>query len=164
MIQFWLDSNTFIQAKNGPYGFDIAPGFWKVLDEQSDQGIIASSTLVYKELVEKSTDELAAWARQRKERPLRVQPDKAVQDAFAEIATYVAGRYPPTEAAKSLKGADLWVVAHAKAKGGRVVTLETLVNSQSQKAKMPNVCAHFGIKPAITSDMLRSLGIKFEIS
>ena len=95
---------------------------------------------------------------------MRVQPDKDVQDAFAEIATYVAGRYPPTEAAKSLKGADLWVVAHAKAKGGRVVTLETLVNSQSQKAKMPNVCAHFGIKPAITSDMLRSLGIKFEIS
>ena len=34
MSRFCLDSNILIQAKNGPYPFDIFPSFWKWLNEQ----------------------------------------------------------------------------------------------------------------------------------
>ena len=59
MCRYYLDANVFIQAKNGPYGMDIAPSFWKLLDEQSEAGVICGSSMVYKELVA-GDDELAA--------------------------------------------------------------------------------------------------------
>ena len=40
MQRFCLDSNVFIQAKNGPYGFDIVPAFWEFLDKKAEEGII----------------------------------------------------------------------------------------------------------------------------
>jgi hypothetical protein len=33
MCKFLLDADVFIQAKNGPYAFDIAPGFWQGLQD-----------------------------------------------------------------------------------------------------------------------------------
>ena len=33
MPEYWLDSNIFIEGKKGPYGFDIAPRFWVLIDE-----------------------------------------------------------------------------------------------------------------------------------
>ena len=133
MIQFWLDTDMFIEARNGAYGFDIAPGFWKLIDDQSDRLVIASSTLVYEELVEHSSDDLATWARARRNKAIWVPPDREVQTAYTEVASYVASTYPTAQAAKSLKGADLWLIAHAKSKGRRVVTLEVLVNPQSMR-------------------------------
>ena len=163
MIEFWLDADTFIEARNGALGFDIAPGYWQLIDQKADELVVASSTIVYGELVNHSTDDLAAWARARQNSPLWVPPDRNVQEAYAEIAAYVAGRYPPERVAESLKGADLWLIAHARANGGRVVTLETLVNAQSRKPKIPNICAQFAIRPATTSDMLRSLGAVLDL-
>ena len=31
MPEFWIDSDSLIESKKGPYAFDIAPGFWKFL-------------------------------------------------------------------------------------------------------------------------------------
>ena len=55
---YWLDANVFIQAKNGPYAFDIAPSFWNWLVSMADQGIFKSPTQVYGELAN-GTDDLA---------------------------------------------------------------------------------------------------------
>jgi hypothetical protein len=38
MARFCFDSNVLIEAKNGPYAFDIAPGFWSWLDSLIAQG------------------------------------------------------------------------------------------------------------------------------
>ena len=32
MVDYWLDSSVFIEGMKGPYGFDLAPRFWTVLD------------------------------------------------------------------------------------------------------------------------------------
>ncbi len=159
MPNFWLDSSMFIEAKNGNLGFDIAPGFWKAMDRKASEGQLASSLLVYHELVDDSDDELSRWAKDRKESRLWVVPDKLVQTKYAIIAEYVAQTYRAEEVAKAFKGADLWIIAHAMAYGGRVVTKESLVNPANKRAKIPNICNHFDIKPANTSDMLRSLKI-----
>ncbi len=160
MPRFWLDTNVFITPKNSYYSFDIAPGFWTFIDEQAEAGEIAAPALVYDELVGKSDDELAEWARDRRGGPLFVQPSSSVQSALTRVADYVTSRYEPNQAADFLRGADPWVIAHAITQGGRVVTLEEAVPATSKKAKIPNVCAHFHVECASFFETLRALGMR----
>ena len=60
MSRFCLDANVLIQAKNGPYPFDIFPSFWNWLDEQFANGTVYSSIFVYEELA-KYDDQLSEW-------------------------------------------------------------------------------------------------------
>ena len=160
MPRFWLDTNVFITPKNSYYSFDIAPGFWTFIDEQAEAGEIAVPALVYDELVGKSDDELSEWARDRRGGPLFVQPSSSVQSALTQVADYVTSRYEPNQAADFLRGADAWVIAHAIAEGGRVVTLETKVSPSSTKAKIPNVCERFDVEWIPMFEMLRELRMR----
>ena len=159
MVEYWLDSDVLIQAKNGPYGFDIVPGFWTFIDEMSDLGKVRASSLVYDELVD-GGDELAEWVRSRQER-LFVEPDQGTQVAFTPIAEYVLSAYEPAESSRFLDGADPWSIAHAVSAGGVVVTREKLVVPESKKVKIPNVAAEFGVVTTNEYSMLRELGARF---
>ena len=66
MPEYWIDTNVFIQAKNGLYALDVAPEFWAFLDSMNEAGRVASSSLVRDELLV-GMDELAEWARERGE-------------------------------------------------------------------------------------------------
>lgn len=161
MPDFWLDADSFIRSKNDFYGFDIAPGFWNFLDQKVADGIIASSRLVYDELHNEVEDELSEWVEARRGSGLFVEPDADVQAAFQEIADYVNGHYPSHQAAAFLDGADPWLIAHAKAHGGTVVTFEES-RPHSQKPKIPDICAAFGLqRPIKIWDVLRQLGASF---
>src|SRR6266498_4090850 len=93
VVEYWLDSNVFITAKNGPYGFDIAPGFWTFLDQKVVKHAIGSSSIIYDELVMDSNDDLATWVRQRKDSGLFIAPDAVVQGTFGTIADHVRYSY-----------------------------------------------------------------------
>ncbi len=160
MPDFWLDTDSFITPKNGPYGFDIAPGFWTFLEEKADEGVIASSRLVYEELHNGAEDELRQWAEARRDSDLFIEPDAQVQAALQEIADYVNVRYPLHQAAGFLDGADPWIIAHAKAHGGRVVTFEVRA-PHSNKPKIPDVCDRFGLLTLKIYEVLRELGASF---
>jgi predicted nucleic acid-binding protein len=160
MCRYCLDANVFIEAKNGPYGMDIAPSFWRLLDSQAKAGVICSSTMVYEELAT-GNDELADWAKARKGTRLFVEPSAHVQGLFNQIAAYVHTQYPEHQAQKFLAGADAWVIAHAKADNAIVVTHETLVNEYSEKPKIPNVCKRFDVEWVNAYQMLRVLGARF---
>ena len=160
MPDFWLDADTLIQSKNGAYGFDIAPGFWTFLDEKAGEGLIATSTVVYDELVEHSDDELAAWARERQGSGLFVEPGQTVQEYARAIIDHVQTAYEASQAAKFLKGADPWIIAHAMGDGGRVVTMEVAVPSNSKKVKIPNICSTFQVDCVPLVRMCRDLGLR----
>ena len=49
-MAYLLDANTFIQAKNEYYWFDICPGFWEWLDRQNSAGNIFSIDRIGDEL------------------------------------------------------------------------------------------------------------------
>lgn len=161
MSSYWLDTNVFITAKNGPYAFDIAPGFWDFLERRARDGSVRSSSLVYRELVDRTDDDLAIWARQHRNSGLFVEPDELVQGALAEIARYVIGHYPTHEARFFLSAADPWVIAHAKVDAGTVVTFERMVGRDSKRVKIPNVCAQFEVKYTNLWEMLRALNASF---
>lgn len=161
MPEYWIDTNVFIEAKNGFYAFDIAPGFWSLLDEMTAEGRIASNSLVYREL-QRVKDDLAEWARERRASAMFVEPDMDTQMAFQEVAQYVSERYETNQAAMFLAVADPWLIAHAMASGGKVVTQETRAGENSKRVKIPNVCDFFGVESLNMDDMLRELGASFK--
>ena len=161
MPDYWLDSNVFIEGKKGPYGFDIAPRFWDLLDELTDNGRISCPTRVCGELLE-GQDDLAGWAQERRTSGLFVEPDAQVQDAFRQVVAYVMEQYPDNQARRRfLDRADPWVIAHAIANGGTVVSLEGKDPPASQQVKIPNVCDHFSVPSVNTYQMLRDLGVSW---
>ncbi|WP_018404289.1 DUF4411 family protein [Marinobacter gelidimuriae] len=65
-MRYLLDANTYIQAKNQYYGMDICPAYWDWLDQQFQQGVVASVNMIGRELRD-GKGELAEWARERPE-------------------------------------------------------------------------------------------------
>jgi hypothetical protein len=165
MPDYWIDTDSFIRAKNEAYGFDLAPGFWKAIDQKAAEGIIASSTMVYHELIDEGTDDLAEWAKQRETSGLFIEPDEAVQIQVKEIADYVNDRYKPHKAQEFLAHADPWIIAHAKVGGGQVVTFERRAdpNSSSPKVKIPDIGDYFGVKCIDLWNLLRVLHVSFDV-
>ena len=161
MADYWLDSNVFIEGKKGPYGFDIAPRFWSLLDELTSNGRVSSPTFVYSELTNAQYD-LVAWAHQRIVSGLFVQPDTVVQLIFRHIVGFVTQHYNNNKSSRNfIAKADPWVIAHAATDGGAVVTLEAKVPANSQKVKIPNVCDQYNIRSINTYQMLRELGVSW---
>src|SRR3972149_2890543 len=143
MADYWLDTNVLIESKKRYYAFDLAPPFWQFIEQKAAEGVLCASTLVYGELVDESDDDLADWVKDRKDSPLFMEPDQAVQDTFRRIAQYVNVTYAPRIAAPFLAKADGWGIAHAGTYGGTVVTLEKRHPDMNQ-VKIPNVCERFG--------------------
>jgi hypothetical protein len=154
---YWLDADVYIQAKNGPYRFEFAPGFWEFLARQFDEGNIKSPKKVYDELTEGS-DLLASWCRRMKNRGIcSSSGGKEVQECYGRIANYVYTEYKPHQADEFLKGGDGWVIAHAMATGGIVVAQES-PRSKKGRIKVPTISRVFGVKCIGTYDMLGHLG------
>ena len=92
---------------------------------------------------------------------LFIQPDRSTQEAFRRVSDYVTETYAQNQARGFLDAADSWLIAHAIAGGGKVVTLEVKAPSESKRVKIPNVCEFFGVEYLNTYQMLRELGASF---
>jgi hypothetical protein len=160
MSRYCLDANVLIQAKNGPYAFDLVPRFWTWIDEMFEQDTLYSSIMVYNELAEGS-DELSAWVKSLRPRGFFVEPGEEVQGCLAEIADYVTSCYEPQQAQIFLAGADPWVIAQSKIDSATVVTQEALVGISSRKVKIPNICEQFDVPYVNTYGIMRALGASF---
>lgn len=158
MPDYWLDSDSLIQTKNGPYGFDIAPSFWSFIKDKLNEGIVSSSLMVFSELEKGDEDDLLKWTRERKDEGHFPEPDEEVQEAFRQVAEYVNGNYPEYQSSVFLTGADAWLIAHAMAKGGIVVTFEVSAPN-SQRPKIPDVARHFDIETQNIYQMVRTLAL-----
>jgi len=145
MKKYCIDTNFLIQAKNGPYGFTIAPGFWDWLDKGFSSEIIYSSEMVYYELID-GNDELTEWIKERKNPKIFIKPNNIVQLNNAKIADYVINNYPSYQAEVFLAKADSWVIAQTMSDNNYVVTFEVIVPEGSNKVKIPNICKVFNVK------------------
>lgn len=159
-MNYLLDANTYIEARNHYYGMDICPGYWHWLDLQFEGNLITSVEPIYAEL-KNYGDDLSDWVIKRKAQFIDVT-DEETQIAFADIAQFLAdGDYNPGNRDNFLAGADPWLIAKAKTIGSIVVTHETKVPDESRKVKIPNVCSKFGVEFVGTFGLLRALEAKF---
>ncbi len=153
-MQYCLDSNIFIQAKNFYYDFAICPGFWDWLDQQT--GIVGSIVPVCEELTA-GDDTLAVWAKDRKNTGFFEDiAENDVQEAFRAIAVYVTNNYKEHNAGKFLDGADPWLIAYCQIYDCTLVTGEVL-SPEAKKVKLPNICEIFGVDWTDNFTILKNL-------
>jgi hypothetical protein len=149
MTRFWLDASFFIHASRNLYAFDINESFWAWLDDRILEGVVVSPKRVYEEVTAnlKHQDALARWVKSRKRNGLCIPPDAAVQRVAKDVSDYIfSGRYPIEEAWDFSRGADAWVISHAKADGGHVVTCESQQHPEANKVRIPDVCHNFKVE------------------
>ena len=151
-MQYLLDTNTFIQAKNSYYAFDIAPSFWTQLLEKLKQGQVAVIDAVSDE-IKQGNDELKEWFKDQvisqadQIKILQAKEDATVLAIYREIAQMVAMNQVYKESAKArfFRGADPWLIASAKSWEAVVVTCETLSGVGTTKVKIPDICQQTGV-------------------
>lgn len=159
-MNYLLDSNTYIEAKNFYYGMSICPAYWDWLDQQARNGFIASVKEVARELKE-GNDELARWVKERADHFV-THDDDQTQMVASEIAQHLMeGDYQPASRDSFLAKADLWIIAKAKVEGATVVSHESLVQPNSRKVKVPNICNAFQVPCISTFECLHTLQANF---
>lgn len=156
-MNYLLDANVFIQAKNLHYGLDFCPAFWDWLIQNNEAGRVFSIEKVEDE-INAGDDDLAVWAKDRGAGFFQ-KPDAAVVSQFSNVSAWVSGQgYEPAAVNTFLQVADYYMVAHAhahaQARGLTVVTHEVPANS-AKKIKIPNVCIGLGIRCMQPYEMLR---------
>lgn len=161
-MEYCLDANTFISAKNAHYQFDVCPGFWKWLEQEN--GRIGSIANIGEELMRKD-DGLREWVSDIIDPTFFTTAyDREVQENYQIISQYVADNYEPAHASSFLSGADPWLIAFALTHGCVVVTHETLVGPGAKKVKIPNICNKFGVRWVDPFAMLKSMGACFVLA
>jgi len=161
-VNYLLDANTFVEAKNRYYNMTVCPAYWSWILQQRASETVASIAMVGDEL-KKGDDELARWAKDHPELFLDVH-DQATQECFAVVAEYVVSRAVrmKTGAAEDfLSGADPWLIAKAMTTGCTVVTHERHHAEVVKKFLIPNVCDVFGVSWMNTFDLLYKLEARF---
>ena len=151
----WIDAGVLIQSERKLFRREIIPQFWTFLDAQIAAGLVKMPRIAYEEITDGGyKDDLAQWCRPRKA-GLCVNPSKAVQKRYGEIAAHLQGKnHEPRHVAEFLRGADGWVIAHALAEDGVVVTQENERPGKS-KIKVPTVAKALGVKWCDVHEMLR---------
>jgi hypothetical protein len=159
--RYLLDANIFITAARQYYAFDLAPKFWKCLEENAKAGRVQSIDRVKGELL-KGNDDLADWAKGAFADAFATTDDPAVITVYSQIMAWAQAQAQFMEAAKAefARCADGWLVAYAKAHALIVVTHETFSAEARKRVLIPNICKAFGVEYLDTWAMLRGLGAK----
>lgn len=162
MVDFWLDSGVFIApSREGYYDFDLAPTYWQFLERKADEGVMASIRKVCDELLRRR-DNLSNWVDARRYSSLFQDPDEQVQNEYTRVADYVMANYRQHRAEEFLGGADPWLIAHAIASEGEIVTYEHRGSLDSQQVRIPNVSQAFNVTSISLFEMFRELKIEIE--
>jgi hypothetical protein len=173
-VRYWLDANIFITAKNSLYAFEINTTLWSWLDTQLKEKTVMCPSRVFKEIMDfKRDDPLKKWVETRRDMGLCVEPNRQVSQCLTQIADYLYTetvekqkpkrtelRYKAAQAEVFSRGADAFVIAHAMGDGGTVVTFETDKFPDSQKIRIPDICAHFGVPCIGLRELLIALKAK----
>lgn len=150
-VKYLIDTNVFIQAKDSFYGMDIAPSFWKQIDERIRDGRLTLCRFIVDELT-KGKDNLSRWIVNNDYSEVILEESfyEDVLDNYEKISDYVEShpKWSDENKKKFLKGADSWVIAVAMAVNGIVVTQEKKIDdaNNTKKVKIPNVAEHFGVE------------------
>lgn len=160
-MQFLLDSNIFIEAKNRYYSFDICPGFWDWLDKSC--GVNVGTVVNVRDELLEGNDDLAKWIKHRSKNPwfLNVD-DEDTQREYKSIANYVNNSsYNFSAKEKFLSKADPWLIAKAKVSDAIVITQEVWVGDAKKRIQIPNICSEFNVRYMNTFDVLKMCSVKF---
>ncbi len=137
---YCFDTSALIHAWIRAYPPKHFGSLWKQLDGLIATGRMLSSVEVYNEL-KKKDDELASWAKDRKDELFR-EIDDPVQDAVVALMRM----YPKlVDTSKGKSGADPFVIAQAMGANPMLIVVTQEDGGSEARPKIPYVCAQQGI-------------------
>ncbi|MDP4488172.1 DUF4411 family protein [Pseudoalteromonas piscicida] len=160
-MNYLLDANTFIEAKNRYYSMAICPGYWQWILQSNIYSGVASIRFIKDELTN-GNDELAQWAKDNSHLFL-ANDDEPTQIVYTQVVQHVMAQEGMKNGAQEefLRGADPWLIAKAMTSGATIVTHEKLDRNIRRKILIPNVCEHFGVQYIDTFELLHQLEAQF---
>lgn len=158
---YLLDANVLINASRDHYRFHVCPGFWDWVFRSHRASEVYSVSQVQAELL--SPPELVTWAASLPA-TFFLPHDQSVLDAAGRLSVWATAQsFMAAAISEFLKSTDYWLIAHASAKGGTVVTHEISEPNRINKVKIPDACMGVGAACTNPYDMLQTLGACFEL-
>jgi hypothetical protein len=162
-VNYLLDSNVFIQAKNGYYSFDIAPGFWRWLEILAQEQGILTIKAVREEILD-GDDALRDWMADLP-RDFFAEPDIPVQENLRKIVRYIMQEscFLEPNCHAFLEKADPWLIAPAMTGDYTVVTHEKKDGPGSKKVKIPAICEVFEVPYISVFELMRRKKVQLHL-
>ena len=160
---YMLDANVFIAAWHDHYPIDLYPGFWVCLERYWQENRLISVDRVRDEI--QSPIELVAWLKQYWRGAFASTRSREVAEVFSDMQAWVQSNAQFLQAAKYefAQAADGWLAAYAKTHNAIVVTNEVDNQDSRRRVPLPNLCKRFDVEICNTANMLRGLGVKFDL-
>lgn len=154
---FIIDTNVLLEAANNYYAFERVPAFWEWLERQFVEGAVRTLTMVKDEV--DFPQEVVSWVAEReRDGHLIDESEPDIQAEYGKMAAWLVSQpFGAEHIASFMSKADLWIIAAAKVRGCTVVTQEVAAGRGSRKVRIPDVCAHFGIKCVNTFKFMEEL-------
>lgn len=161
--RYSLDANIFIAAWRDHYPIDLHPGFWECLKRFKQEKRLFSVDKVHDEI--NSPNDLVAWLKQHWHGAFHLTNERQTTSVFSQMQRWVQANGQFLSAAKHefASAADGWLAAHAKVHGNVLVTNEVFDANVKRRVPLPNLCKTFGIDYCNTIDILRGLGVTFNL-
>lgn len=160
--RYCLDANVLIQAWQKYYNPKFCPDYWKILNELGRQEAIFIPELVFEEIT-RTEDDLSKWLK-GSDIPIR-KITEPVTVCLQEMYSTNPLHQNLVDNTKARSLADPWVIAHALHENATVVTKEEFVTAMnSNRIKIPNVCANMGIRWINDFQFIDESGITFTCS
>lgn len=165
---FLIDSNILITPYEQYYPFDLVSSFWDQTSQHINDGSIVILDVVKRE-VERGGDDLSEWINKTQIKNFIDHREDLVIQIYSEVLNYIQSHdcYKESALTEWSKNsvADAWIIAAGKAHKHTVITFETYNNglssvNPSKKAKIPDVCAAFGVPSNNLYYMMRKLSYK----
>ena len=152
-----------MQAYRDYYAPDFCPAFWDCIPQYFHAGLLISIDRVFAEI--KNPGDLVQWANNAPNGLFTFSGEQPVINAYGKIMNWVQNNSQFKQAGKSrfAAGADGWLIAYAHVHAAVVVTQEVLAPDVQQRVPIPNVCRQFNVSYLNTFDMLRQLGVRFDL-
>lgn len=150
--KFLIDANALITPHLQYYPFDLAPSFWRQLEEFIGNGTIVILDMVKAEILQ-GTDSLRDWMDDLEIEVLIDRRKPEILAKYSQVLTHLQNDPCYQEAAlhewSKATVADPWIIATAAAYGYTIITLEKPIPGLSPKAptkkpKIPDVAKALG--------------------
>jgi len=167
--KYIVDANAFITPYNTYYSFDLLPNFWNQMKKHIECGNIVILDLVKDEIGKHTDDDLSNWLKDVKIKTFIKYSNPDTVPCYSEIIKYVdeCGYYITDKVLSDWDhpSADPWLIAAAWVYKYKLVTFEQSAGklsnkNKSKRAKIPDVCEHFGIKCCNLYEMMRELSFQ----
>ena len=161
--RYLLDANIFIAAWRDYYPIDVHRGFWECLHHFEQEQRLLSIDRVRDEI--NGPPDLVNWLRQNWRGAFASTNSNEVATVFSEMQNWVQSSplFLPAAKHEFAQVADGWLAAFAKANSTILVTNEVYNDQTRRKVPLPNLCREFDVEYCNTVEMLRGLGVTFDL-